>query len=49
MSDNKHDAAAGEEPKLDDAPAGAVMITTLLLLVILAFWFGIYLLNYLRS
>jgi hypothetical protein len=38
-----------DEPTLEDAPAGAVTVTTLLLIVILLSWFGMYLLNYLRS
>lgn len=38
-----------KDEDLEDAPIGAILITTLLLVVIVTLWFGIYFLNIVRS
>ncbi len=38
-----------KDEDLEHAPIGAILITTLLLVVIVMLWFSIYLLNIVRS
>lgn len=57
MSDNKPSSTTSSEPRTDTEagpddetrPVGAVVITGLLAVIILMLWFGMYLLNIVRS
>jgi Cytochrome c oxidase subunit IIa family len=47
--DETRDLKHEEQADKDDAPVGAVVITSILAIVILVLWFGIYILNIARS